>query len=95
MGKLKEVKDLVQEAVDHGVRSVEEVHLAFARKPFEVIEQVAPNLPLARTIGEAQVKTIGTVYEVIRSVNKAAGNMVDEVLKKLEGTAAASDGAQK
>jgi len=81
MGNLKEVKDLVQEAIDKGATTVEEVHQAIARMPIDVLELVSPGLPLAKTVADVQKKTIGSIYEVIRSLNKSAGEIAEGLLK--------------
>jgi hypothetical protein len=82
MGNLKEMKDRLQQAIDTGTTSVEKVHQEIAHKPIQVLEQIAPNLPLTKTVADVQKKIIGSVYEAIRGVNKAAGDLADEVLEK-------------
>jgi hypothetical protein len=80
MTNFKEITDLVQETIDKGATSVEEVHQAIARMPIDVLERVAPGLPLAKTVGDVQKKTIGTIYEMIRVVNKTAGEIARDLL---------------
>jgi len=82
MSSFNEIKDLVQEAVEKGSSSVEEVHQAIARMPIDVLERIAPGLPLAKTVGDVQKKTIGAVYEMIRVVNKTAGDIASDILAK-------------
>ena len=84
MSKLTEIKDLVQEAIDKGATTVEEVHQKIASMPFEVLEQIAPELPAVKSISQAQQKTIGSVYEAIRAFNKAVGEAAEKVLKTVE-----------
>lgn len=71
MGKLNDVIEKV-------TTSVENVHQEIARKPIEVAELIAPNLPLTKTVGEVQAKIIGSVYDVIRTVNKAVATLAGE-----------------
>lgn len=80
MGNAREVKDLVQQAIDKGATTVEDVHQAIARMPIDVLERIAPDLPLARTVADVQKMTIGTVYDAIRLVNKKAGDIAKELL---------------
>jgi len=80
MGTAKEVKDLVQQAIDKGATTVEEVHQAIARLPIDVLERILPELPLAKTVGDVQKMTIGTIYDAIRLVNKAAGDIAEQLL---------------
>ena len=88
MSGLKEVKDLVQDAIDKGARTVEEVHQAIARMPIDVLEKLAPNLELTRTVAGVQKKTIGAIYEMIHAVNKSAGEIADDLLAAGKGTKA-------
>jgi hypothetical protein len=81
MGSFKDVKDMVQEAIDRGAKTVEEVHQAIARMPIDVLERIAPSLPLTKTVADVQKKTIGTMYEMIRVVNRSAGEIAEDLLK--------------
>jgi hypothetical protein len=82
MSSLNEMKDLVQEAIEKGATTVEEVHQAIARMPIDALERIAPGLPLAKTVGDVQKKTIGAMYEMIRVVNKTAGDIASDILAK-------------
>jgi hypothetical protein len=81
VGNVKEIKDRVLNAIDKGTTAVEKVHQGIMRKPIEVLELIAPNLPLTKTVAEVQTKIIAIVYDVIRGVNHAAGEMADGVLR--------------
>jgi len=80
MGAAKEMKDLVQQAIDKGATTVEDVHQAIARMPIDVLERISPQLPLAKTVGDVQKMTIGAIYDAIRLVNKTAGDIADQLL---------------
>ena len=80
MSGIKEIKDLVQEAIDKGATTVEEVHQTIARMPIDVLERIVPGLPIAKTAGDVQRKTIGAMYEMIRVVNKSAGDIAEDLL---------------
>ncbi|MFA6035199.1 MAG: hypothetical protein WC889_20045 [Myxococcota bacterium] len=85
MSKLIGLKDLVQDAIDKGATSVEQVQLEIARKPLEIIEQIEPLKPLATSIREIHKASIGSVYDTIRTINKQVGEMAGEYLKMVEG----------
>jgi hypothetical protein len=74
------MKDLLQQAIDKGTTTAEEVHQAIARMPLDVLQRIAPNLPLAKTVADVQRLTIGTVYDAIRLVNKNAGQIAEQLL---------------
>jgi hypothetical protein len=84
MTDLKGLKDLVQEAIDKGATTVEEVHQSIASKPLEILQQLVPDKTPAKEIEAFQKKTIGSVYDMIRTVNQAVGEIAGNLLAKIE-----------
>ncbi len=84
MKRIKELKDLVQEAIDNGATTVEQIHKSLANMPFEVLEKINLNGATVDKLGNFQKETIGTVYDFIRSVNAKAGDIANELLRKLD-----------
>ena len=82
------LKALVQDAVEHGSRAVERVHLQTARRPFAVLE----SLPLvdgpARAAHAIHDATVAATYGAIRLVNRLAGGAVDALLAAADAEAA-------
>ncbi|MBW2458889.1 MAG: hypothetical protein JRI68_30600, partial [Deltaproteobacteria bacterium] len=58
MGQLTNLKDLVQEAIDKGATTVEEVHQSIASKPLEILEQMVPEKTPAKDLEAFQQKSI-------------------------------------
>lgn len=85
MGQLTNLKDLVQEAIDKGATTVEEVHQSVASKPLELLEQMVPEKTPAKDIDAFQQKSIGSVYDMIRQVNQAVGEIAGSLLEKMPG----------
>lgn len=85
MGQLTNLKDMVQDAIDKGATTVEEVHQAIAAKPLEVLEQMVPEKTPAKDLEAFQQKTIGSVYDMIRQVNQSVGEIASTLLEKLPG----------
>jgi len=85
MGALKKLKDLVQEVVDKGATSVEEVHQAIAAMPLDVLESIEGLEEPAAKIKEVRQKTIGGVYDIIRKVNNKVSEIADDIINKVEG----------
>jgi len=83
--QIKKVKDNVQQMVDKGVASVEEIHKSIAEIPFAQIEKAAPERfkQYVEPVKNIQDTAIGTVYSVIRKINRQIGEMADEVLTKV------------
>lgn len=85
MGNLRKLKDLVQEAVDKGATTVEEVHQSIAELPLNVLEGIEGLEEPAKNIKEIRQKTIGGVYDIIRKVNAKVGEIAEEIISKVEG----------
>jgi len=85
LSKIKQVKDAVQEIVDKGATSVEEIHKSIARIPFKHIEETAGDQvkSYVEPVENFQTKTISAVYDLIRKVNREVGGLADAVLGKL------------
>jgi hypothetical protein len=85
MGRLKGLKDLVQDAVEHGTTAVQKVHEDIASRPFDVLEATPLRLP-AQGVRLVHDTITRTVYASIRGVNRiagaAAGAVIDEVERK-------------
>ena len=84
MSKLTGLVELVQVAIDKGATSVEEVHLAVANEPLEILKTIAPLEATATGIQEIQNQTIGSVYETIRVVNREVTRIATGMLEEAE-----------
>lgn len=78
------LKDLVVDAVHHGVTAVERVHRRTAQATFGAVACVPGMAGPARALGAAQDAAIAATYETIRQVNAAAGTLADLVLDAAE-----------
>ena len=85
LSEIKKVKDAVQEIVDKGVTSVEQIHKSIAQIPFTQIKEAAPDQvkPYVEPVKSIHDTTIGAVYDVIRQINRQVGEIADEVLHKV------------
>ncbi len=72
--RVEAIKDLIQEAVDKGVTSVENVHKAILELPISVLEQQGL-VETGKAARELQELTVGSVYNAIRAVNRGVGEM--------------------
>ncbi|HUP91802.1 MAG TPA: hypothetical protein VM074_06100 [Solimonas sp.] len=78
IGKAELVKDMIQQAIDRGATSVEQIHQYIADLPFEALERagVLPDDKLK--LREKQKRTIGMVYDAIRRINKQVGEAIND-----------------
>jgi hypothetical protein len=87
---------LVADAVEHGSRAVERVHMATARRPFVIIEQVPAIAPATLIVHAVHDVVVTRTYDTIRLVNRAVSVVLDSTLSVLEArSAAAADESPK
>jgi hypothetical protein len=70
----------IQEAIDKGATTVEEVHKSIANLPLRILEERQLLRGPAREVKRLQDQTIGAIYDVIRDINERAGNYASELL---------------
>ena len=84
--ELQGLKDLIQEAIDKGASSVEEMHRSIASWPFAALERIEPLAATAKTAKELQQQSIGFVYEAIRTANRMVGEIAEQLLQRTRGS---------
>lgn len=91
IARIEAVKDLVQEAIDAGATSVEQIHKTIAELPLTALEKRgllgAEGAQALRLVDAS----IGTVYDAIRSVNREIGNLASGIFEALENHADAQE----
>ncbi|MDX2167680.1 MAG: hypothetical protein SF182_11475 [Deltaproteobacteria bacterium] len=84
IAQIEAVKDLIQEAVDKGATSVEQIHRTIADLPLSALEQrglLGAEGKSARTLVDT---SIGAVYQTIRTVNRQVGELASDLFEALE-----------
>ena len=84
---LEVAKDFLQTAVDTTVSTVESAHSAIANAAFNVAEQATGGNEKLQQLKEKHDATAGQVYQAIRDVNQAIGQLASDLFE------AAEDGA--
>lgn len=82
--RIEALKDLVQEAVDKGATTVEQIHQTIAAMPMEALEKRGLLDDKATAIKDVHASTIGSVYDAIRKVNKEVGDLASSLIETLE-----------
>lgn len=82
--KLRGLKDLVRDAVEHGASAIEKVHLATARRPFQVLEQIPGIAEPARGVHEIHDAIVATSYGAVRAVTRAVSGAADLAFDALD-----------
>lgn len=93
LNKLRGLKNLVRDAVEHGATAIEQVHLSTARRPFAVLEQIPGIAEPARGVQQIHDAVVATSYGAVRAVTRAVSQAADLAFDALErGQADGSEG---
>jgi hypothetical protein len=78
------ITDTIEQAIDRGATSVEQVHRYVADLPFEALARagILDDEPLQ--LRQRQQHTIGIVYEAIRRVTHEVSRFVSDQIENLE-----------
>ncbi len=74
---------LIQGVIDQGATSVEEVHQSILAMPLDAIAKFEPFQSSAASVKDIQSKTLGTIYDTIRSINKSVSEMAPKMLQQV------------
>jgi len=85
----KRLTDLIQETVDKGATTVEEIHKAIADLPLKMLEDVEVLKKPLKEVRRVQDRSIGAVYDLIRKINGQVGSLAADVLKRRKSSAGA------
>jgi uncharacterized membrane-anchored protein YhcB (DUF1043 family) len=76
----KTLISLVQEEIDKGATTVEEIHKAIADLPLKFLEDSDLLKGTAKEVRRVQDHSIGAIYDVIREVNEKIGTFASDLL---------------
>lgn len=82
--RLRGLKDLIRDGIEHGSAAVEKVHLETANRPFAVLEHVPPIAIPSKGVHAIHDATAKTVYQIIRIVGHVVTESVDVALDAIE-----------
>ena len=82
--RMELLKDTVQQAVDNGATSVEQVHQYIAALPFETLEKLGFFEEKANALKGKQADTIGIAYDAVRTINKQVGQIFSDIFGQIE-----------
>jgi hypothetical protein len=89
MSNKKNIADLVEEAVDQGATTVEEIHKAIADLPLRILEEIDLLKKPVGEIRKVQDHSIRAVYDLIREINERVGDLASDVLSRRRSSARA------
>jgi hypothetical protein len=82
------LKALVADAVEHGSRAVEKVHMATARRPFVILEHIPGVAAPTHIVHVVHDVAVTQTYQAVRLVNRAVSVLLGWTLDVLETRAA-------
>src|SRR5262245_17684833 len=83
--RIEAVKDLIQEAVDKGAASVEQIHKVIAGMPLDALaKRGLLRAEDADELKQANEATIGVVYDAIRRINREVGELASSAFEAIE-----------
>ncbi len=71
---------LIQDAIDKGATTVEEIHKSIADLPLSMLEGSQLLRESAKKMVRVQDHTIGAIYDLIRDINRRVGALASELL---------------
>jgi hypothetical protein len=71
---------LIQDAIDKGATTVEEIHKSIVDLPLRILEESELLRGPAKEVMRVQDHTIGAIYDLIRDINRRVGTLASELL---------------
>jgi hypothetical protein len=78
----KRITRMIQEAIDRGATTVEDIHKSVSDLPLKILEERELLRRPAKEVRRAQDRSIGAVYDLIREINAQVGNLASDLLDK-------------
>jgi hypothetical protein len=82
MTNRRNVAKLIQDAIDKGATTVEDIHKSIADLPLRMLEERELLRAPAKEVRRVQDRTIGAVYDLIREINAQVGNLASDLLAR-------------
>jgi hypothetical protein len=87
--EIRRLADLVEQAIDDGAKSVEEIHRSIAGMPLDVLERLDLFPKTTKEVRRVQDTSIGAIYELIHKVNRQVNQLAKDMLKRTAARKAA------
>ena len=83
----------IEDVVDRAATSVQSIHQSIADLPFEVLERNGLWVETSSELRDVQVRTLGAIYDVVRSVNHRVGDIASDLLDDRSTPTSEDDGS--
>ena len=78
--KRQSLTEVIEEAVDKGATTVEEIHRSIADLPLKLLEENERLREPAREVRRLQDRAIGALYDLVRDINRRVARLVSDLL---------------
>jgi len=85
----------IQDAIDQGATTVEEIHKSIADLPLKILEENDLLKEPAKQAQRLQDHTLGAIYDVIRGINEQVGTYASGLLAEAAKRRGARSGKAK
>jgi len=92
LSRLRGLKDLLVDAVDHGTGAIEKVHVGTAKRTFDVLEAIPGVDEPTKLVHEVHDASVHGVYTTVRLVTRGVGMALDLVLDGAKAVASRAEG---
>lgn len=82
--RLRGLKSLLADAVEHGASAIEKVHVATAARPFAILEHIPPLAAPTKIVRVVHDTSVSVTYESIRVVTRVVSSAMTVVIDELE-----------
>ena len=89
----QKLSKLIEEAVDKGATTAEEITRSVAELPISILESLGFGEKPSQEVRQIQDTTIGAIYDMVRDINHNIADLADDIIKK--ANAAAEDLQEK
>lgn len=80
LGRWRGLSALIGDVIEHGTTAVERIHMATARRPFQIIELIPPIAAPAKLVHVIHDAIVTNTYDQIRWVNSTVQKVVQAAL---------------
>jgi uncharacterized protein YaaR (DUF327 family) len=82
--KDKELTRLIEDVIDSGASTAEDIHRAVADLPIKVLDSLGLE-EAAAGVKDIQDRSIGAIYDLIHEVNHKVGDLANDLLAHKKG----------
>ena len=86
---------LIEDAVDKGATTAEEIHRSIAELPISILESLGFGEKPSQEVRQIQDTAIGAIYDMVRDINHNIAEMADDIIEKINDAEHLSEKPEK